>query len=268
MGKEQVLRIEPAEFLKFKGPFTDVVISELHVSNPTSQKVAFKVKTTAPKRYCVKPNSAVLDGGARVTVQVMLQPAEFDPNEKPKHKFMIQSLVVPDGTPAVADLETLWKNHATPDSLMDTKLRCVFENTGAQSQQQQSHPAAAMQSCESASAPTDKISYTTTPDATPRPSTKGSFTNVEEQYAKVLSENKSLRSELGELQKELTNRKEENVRLRKVAVSDTVPTTPSAAVTTAPLPKKTSKGVLLLATLVLFLSGIGLGVTTVKYGVL
>ena len=43
------------------GPFTDVVTSNLTLKNPTNNTVIFKVKTTAPKQYCVRPNSGILD---------------------------------------------------------------------------------------------------------------------------------------------------------------------------------------------------------------
>lgn len=43
------------------GPFSDVVTSELKLKNPTNNTVIFKVKTTAPKQYCVRPNSGVID---------------------------------------------------------------------------------------------------------------------------------------------------------------------------------------------------------------
>ena len=52
----------------------------------------FQVKTTAPRRYCVRPNSGVVDPNGSVSVAVMLQPFEYDPHEKNKHKFMVQSL--------------------------------------------------------------------------------------------------------------------------------------------------------------------------------
>ena len=32
-----------------------------------------------------------------VAVAVMLQPFDYDPNEKNKHKFMVQSMFAPDG---------------------------------------------------------------------------------------------------------------------------------------------------------------------------
>lgn len=120
---EQVLSLEPQHELRFRGPFTNVVTTNLKLGNPTDRNVCFKVKTTAPRRYCVRPNSGVIDAGASINVSVMLQPFEYDPNEKSKHKFMVQSLFAPTDT---SDMETIWKE-AKPEDLMDSKLRCVFE---------------------------------------------------------------------------------------------------------------------------------------------
>uniref|UniRef100_A0A3B4D5W9 Vesicle-associated membrane protein-associated protein A n=1 Tax=Pygocentrus nattereri TaxID=42514 RepID=A0A3B4D5W9_PYGNA len=105
------------------GPFTDVVTTNLKLRNPSDRKVCFKVKTTAPRRYCVRPNSGVIEPGASVTISVMLQPFDYDPNEKSKHKFMVQTIFAP---PNITDLEAMWKD-AKPEDLMDSKLRCVFE---------------------------------------------------------------------------------------------------------------------------------------------
>jgi hypothetical protein len=44
----------------FTGPYTEVVTSTLTLRNPTNDPVIFKVKTTAPKQYCVRPNSGLL----------------------------------------------------------------------------------------------------------------------------------------------------------------------------------------------------------------
>ncbi|XP_067096124.1 vesicle-associated membrane protein-associated protein B-like isoform X2 [Osmerus mordax] len=120
---EQVLLLEPQHELKFRGPFTDVVTTTLKLSNPTDRNVCFKVKTTAPRRYCVRPNSGIIDAGTSINVSVMLQPFDYDPNEKSKHKFMVQSLLAPYD---MTDMEGVWKE-AKPDDLMDSKLRCAFE---------------------------------------------------------------------------------------------------------------------------------------------
>ncbi|CDQ76543.1 unnamed protein product [Oncorhynchus mykiss] len=121
--QDQVLLLEPQHELKFRGPFSDVVNTTLKLANPTDRNVCFKVKTTAPRRYCVRPNSGVLDAGTSINVSVMLQPFDYDPNEKSKHKFMVQSMLAP---PEMTDMEGVWKE-AKPEELMDSKLRCVFE---------------------------------------------------------------------------------------------------------------------------------------------
>lgn len=120
---DQVLILDPPSDLRFKGPFTDVVTTTLKLSNPSDRKVCFKVKTTAPRRYCVRPNSGVIEAGGSVNISVMLQPFDYDPNEKNKHKFMVQTIFAP---PTITDMDLLWKE-AKPDDLMDSKLRCVFE---------------------------------------------------------------------------------------------------------------------------------------------
>lgn len=50
------------------GPFNEVVTSHLHLSNPSDKRVCFKVKTTAPRRYCVRPNSGFIDSNGSITI--------------------------------------------------------------------------------------------------------------------------------------------------------------------------------------------------------
>ncbi|XP_014274010.1 vesicle-associated membrane protein-associated protein A [Halyomorpha halys] len=121
--REQVLIIEPKHELKFRGPFKQMSTSHLQLKNPIDSPVCFKIKTTAPKKYCVRPNSGVVLPKETVVVAVCLQPFEFDPSEKSKHKFMVQTMIAPEGE---FNQDTLWKE-ADAESLMDTKLKCVFE---------------------------------------------------------------------------------------------------------------------------------------------
>lgn len=55
-------------FFCLSGPFTDVVTTNLKLKNPSDRRVCFKVMTTAPRRYCVRPNSGVIEPGATVTI--------------------------------------------------------------------------------------------------------------------------------------------------------------------------------------------------------
>jgi len=120
--REQVLIIDPPVELSFTGPFDKAVTSSMRLRNPGDRKVCFKIKTTAPKRYCVKPNSGVVDPAQELKIAVSLQPFDYDPAEKNKHKFMVQSMFAPDGE---IDQEKLWKE-ADSNEMMDSKLKCVF----------------------------------------------------------------------------------------------------------------------------------------------
>jgi hypothetical protein len=121
--KEQLLIISPQNELKFCGPFNHSITSYMTLRNPTDKTILFKIKTTAPKKYCVRPNCGTLQPKEMIEIAICLQPFNFDPNEKNKHKFMVQSLVAPDGD---IQFDQLWKD-VTPDQLMDSKLRCVFD---------------------------------------------------------------------------------------------------------------------------------------------
>lgn len=50
------------------GPFVDVVTAELKLSNPSRSRICFKVKTTAPKQYCVRPNNGLVEPGSSIIV--------------------------------------------------------------------------------------------------------------------------------------------------------------------------------------------------------
>jgi len=120
--QEQILKIDPPIELTFTGPFHQAVSSVMTLTNPSEKKVCFKIKTTAPKRYCVKPNSGVIDPKQTVQIAVSLQPFEFDPQDKNRHKFMVQSMYAPSGE---INQDSLWKE-ADSSQLMDSKLKCCF----------------------------------------------------------------------------------------------------------------------------------------------
>ena len=50
------------------GPFTEVVTAELKLTNPSKKRICFKVKTTAPKQYCVRPNNGLIEPNGTVMV--------------------------------------------------------------------------------------------------------------------------------------------------------------------------------------------------------
>ncbi|CAL8279173.1 unnamed protein product [Lota lota] len=205
---DQVLILDPPADLKFKGPFTDVVTTNLKLKNPSDRRVCFKVKTTAPRRYCVRPNSGVIEPGATVTISVMLQPFDYDPNEKSKHKFMVQTIFAP---PNVTDMEALWKD-AKPDDLMDSKLRCVFELPSENDKVNDVEATKATPVLNSAKSDSPLSSM-----AAAKPS-GGALDDSE--MKRVMTECKRLQLEMGKMAEENMKLKDDGIRMRKAARSD------------------------------------------------
>ncbi|XP_075702630.1 vesicle-associated membrane protein-associated protein B/C [Rhinoderma darwinii] len=200
---EQVLVLEPQHELKFKGPFTDVVTTNLKLMNPTEKNICFKVKTTAPRRYCVRPNSGVIEAGSSINVSVMLQPFDYDPNEKSKHKFMVQSMFAP---PDITDMEAVWKD-AKPDDLMDSKLRCMFELPSENDKPHEGETNKVLSS-----------SVTKTESTSMFKSISSSLDDSEQK--KVSEDNKRLQAELQRLREDYKLLKEEDgLRMRKLQAS-------------------------------------------------
>lgn len=111
------------------GPLTQLVKRTLTVSNPNNQPVAFKVKTTAPKQYCVRPNSGRIEPGEKVEVQVLLQPMKEEPpsSAKCRDKFLVQSTIItPDFE--TASLQEIWPviEKENKSAIHEQKIRCAY----------------------------------------------------------------------------------------------------------------------------------------------
>ncbi|ONM34736.1 Vesicle-associated protein 2-2 [Zea mays] len=83
------------------------------LTNKSNEYVAFKVKTTSPKRYCVRPNTGVILPRKTCEFTVTMQALRTAPPDMQlKDKFLVQTTVVPYGTsdeelvPAVFSKET------------------------------------------------------------------------------------------------------------------------------------------------------------------
>lgn len=133
----------------------------------------------------------------------MLQPFDYDPNEKSKHKFMVQSMFAPTDT---SDMEAVWKE-AKPEDLMDSKLRCVFE---LPAENDKPHDVEI-----------NKI-LPTTASKTETPAVSKALSSLDDsEVKKVLEECKRLQGEVQRLRDENKQFKEEDgLRMRKTVQSN------------------------------------------------
>ncbi|KAI9557435.1 hypothetical protein GHT06_017263 [Daphnia sinensis] len=220
---EAILKIEPENELRFRGPFKEPVSVVMKLSNNVEKKVCFKVKTTAPKRYCVKPTTGVIGPKESVTILVTLQPFDpNDPNEKGKHKFQVLSVLAPEGE---FNIETLWKE--TSLEINDWKLKCVLETPD-----EAGTAAAAAVAAAPSAAVTNSASAPTLPAAAPvaapvakaeektsKDASMQKVSNLELELRKASDEITRLREELSSATRENIQLKEEGLRLRRSNVS-------------------------------------------------
>ncbi|XP_017053155.1 vesicle-associated membrane protein-associated protein A [Drosophila ficusphila] len=114
------LNLEPCDGILFEGPFNRTVCKKLVIANPSeSQRVAFKMKTTSPKLFFVRPNIGVLGPGEKVIVDIFMQPTAQEPLQN-RHKFL---LLAANATDDMGEMQEFWKQQK-PEDLWDTKIKC------------------------------------------------------------------------------------------------------------------------------------------------
>ncbi|ORE01963.1 VAMP-associated protein [Rhizopus microsporus var. microsporus] len=123
------VRIEPSEQLLFHRPFTRISKESLFVKNTNDFPVIFKVKTTAPKQYCVRPNAGRIEPNSEIEVQIILQPfkEELPDDYKCKDKFLVQTAPL---NPSLEqqDITSMWSHIESSDkqSMHQHKIKCAF----------------------------------------------------------------------------------------------------------------------------------------------
>lgn len=96
--KPEILEVHPQE-LKFSFELKKQSSCSVQMTNKTNHHVAFKIKTTNPKKYCVRPNTGVIEPNEVCDFTVTMQaPKAAPPDMICRDKFLIQSTAVPEGT--------------------------------------------------------------------------------------------------------------------------------------------------------------------------
>ncbi|CAI9095644.1 OLC1v1031641C7 [Oldenlandia corymbosa var. corymbosa] len=124
-GTNQLISVQPDE-LHFQFELDRQSFCDLKVSNTTENYVAFKVKTTSPRKYFVRPNTGVIQPWDSSVIRVTLQAQrEYPPDMQCRDKFLLQSTVVPPNT----DVDELPADTFNKDSgrvVEECKLKVVY----------------------------------------------------------------------------------------------------------------------------------------------
>ncbi|TYJ21063.1 hypothetical protein E1A91_A08G038400v1 [Gossypium mustelinum] len=125
MSTGQPLSIEPQE-LQFPFELRKQISCSLNLSNKTDNYVAFKVKTTNPKKYCVRPNTGVVLPRSTCNVVVTMQAQKEAPTDMQcKDKFLLQSVVASPGA-TTKDITAEMFNKESGHNVEECKLRVVY----------------------------------------------------------------------------------------------------------------------------------------------
>ncbi|KAJ8770213.1 hypothetical protein K2173_011566 [Erythroxylum novogranatense] len=121
----QLLEIQPME-MEFTFELKKQSTCSVRLTNKTFHTVAFKVKTTSPKKYCVRPNVGIVLPNSTSEFTVTMQAQKVaPPNLICKDKFLIQSAIVPTGT-TEKDITSVMFSKDDDKNVEEVKLRVIF----------------------------------------------------------------------------------------------------------------------------------------------
>ncbi|OOQ83378.1 MSP domain protein [Penicillium brasilianum] len=239
------IELDPPE-LGFKRPFNQEVCQILHLHNPTQEPLVFKVKTTAPKHYCVRPNSGRIEPGKQVDVQVLLQAMKEEPaaDQKCKDKFLVQSVAVTGGDMEYSNVTSIFEK-AAKSAVIERKIRVnwLAADSGLSQQSQANDsvleeeppaytspggnyetPAVGLAKKSSVDQPSpipapDFSEKSTQPESTPPTESSASFSNAKAAVASAFPSSDELKSQLADANAQIQRLKDrladEGLRQRK-----------------------------------------------------
>ncbi|KAL6781127.1 hypothetical protein ACKKBG_A09935 [Auxenochlorella protothecoides x Auxenochlorella symbiontica] len=128
--KANFVNVSPSE-LKFRFELKKNTPVTLTLQNPSGDRVAFKVKTTSPKKYCVRPSNGFVEPNSSKDVQVILQAQREMPASLAdcKDKFLIQCVKLPGSLPEQNEIKEITSDLFDTSRVKDirqTKLRVVL----------------------------------------------------------------------------------------------------------------------------------------------
>lgn len=125
--KGPLLHVSPAEELHFGSTESGEKRTLIVLTNVTKNVVAFKVRTTAPDKYRVKPSNSSCEPGASVDIAVSPH-GGFVVSAQDRFLIMAAEMEQPSGT-GPAELTQFWKE-VPRNKVMEHRLRCHSAESG------------------------------------------------------------------------------------------------------------------------------------------
>lgn len=224
MSTGDLVNIQPSE-LKFPFELRKQSSCSMQLTNKTDQYVAFKVKTTNPKKYCVRPNNGILPPGYSSSVTLTMQaPKDAPPDLQCKDKFLIQSVLAPNA--ATKELTPEMFNKEEGKVVEEFKLKVIYVPANPPSpvtegSEEGSSPRASLVEDGNQSAPLPDVKRSLGNPATKTSSPVEAWTmmsKLTEEKASAIQQNQKLRQELELMRKEISKNRGGGFSLMFVAI--------------------------------------------------
>ncbi|VWU52816.1 vesicle-associated membrane protein, putative [Hepatocystis sp. ex Piliocolobus tephrosceles] len=119
----KLLKVTPEKHIEFPLTHFQAVTQIVKLENISPKNVAFKIKTTAPNNYLVRPSFGTIHVGKTVDIQIILQPL-LDKDNISNDKFQVQCLNIENDT--VVD-KNFWMS-VNKNDIQDHKLVVVIND--------------------------------------------------------------------------------------------------------------------------------------------
>ncbi|EGI62159.1 PREDICTED: motile sperm domain-containing protein 2-like [Acromyrmex echinatior] len=136
INEEQLLSIEPTEIITFNKDGNDVTGTITLKNITTDKSLSYKIKTTSPEKFRVRPSSGLLQPSEQRTVMVVLQSGYNIRGLLNNDRFLVMCFPLKNtNTATTQELNLLWKSEKATEM---HKLRCC-DGATENSETQKSH---------------------------------------------------------------------------------------------------------------------------------
>ncbi|XP_049884244.1 motile sperm domain-containing protein 2-like [Pectinophora gossypiella] len=119
----EMLRLVPNDVIVFKTD-SDEVSGQFTITNMDESAISFKIRTTSPEKFRVRPSSGILGPGLSQTVTIVVQ-AGFQTRSSTKDRFLVMSVQIPKTDLTQKELAEVWQNSSS-SKVDEYRLKCQF----------------------------------------------------------------------------------------------------------------------------------------------
>ncbi|XP_023948876.1 motile sperm domain-containing protein 2-like [Bicyclus anynana] len=119
----EMLSLNPNNLIVFKNE-NEEVTGQFTITNMDDSAVSFKIRTTSPEKFRVRPSSGFLAKGASQTILIVVQPG-FQLKNVMKDMFLVMSVHIPKTDLTPKELSDIWAN-SSGSKVDEYRLKCQF----------------------------------------------------------------------------------------------------------------------------------------------